>query len=61
MFGRGLVQPVDWQNPENPPSNPELLQLLEKRIAAMNFDMRAFCESWRYQMRISARSFRPRM
>ncbi len=42
MFGRGLVQPVDWQNPENPPSNPELLQLLEKQIAAMNFDMRAF-------------------
>ena len=42
MFGRGLVQPVDWQNPENPPSNPELLQFLAKQIAAMNFDMRAF-------------------
>jgi hypothetical protein len=42
MFGRGLVHPVDMQNPENPPSNPELLQLLAKQIAAMKFDMRAF-------------------
>ncbi len=42
MFGRGLVQPVDWQNPENPASNPELLQLLAQQIAAMKFDMRAF-------------------
>jgi hypothetical protein len=42
MFGRGLVQPVDWQNPENPPSNPELLKLLSTQIAAMKFDMRAF-------------------
>ncbi len=42
MFGRGLVHPVDWQNPENPPSNPELLKLLSTQIAAMKFDMRAF-------------------
>jgi hypothetical protein len=42
MFGRGLVHPVDMQNPDNPPSNPELLQLLAKQIAAMKFDMRAF-------------------
>jgi predicted nucleic acid-binding Zn-ribbon protein len=42
MFGRGLVQPVDWQNPENPASNPELLELLAKQVAALNFDMRAF-------------------
>ena len=42
MFGRGLVHPVDMQNPENPPSNPELLQLLAQQIAAMKFDMRAF-------------------
>ena len=26
MFGRGLVHPLDMQNPDNPPSNPELLQ-----------------------------------
>jgi Protein of unknown function (DUF1549)/Protein of unknown function (DUF1553) len=42
MFGRGLVHPVDMQNPENPPSNPELLQLLAQQIATMKFDMRAF-------------------
>ncbi len=42
MFGRGLVHPVDMQNPDNPPSNPELLQLLARQIAAMKFDMRAF-------------------
>ena len=42
MFGRGLVHPVDMQNPDNPPSNPELLQLLAQQIAAMKFDMRAF-------------------
>ena len=42
MFGRGLVHPVDWQNPDNPASNPELLQLLAQQIAEMKFDMRAF-------------------
>lgn len=42
MFGRGLVHPVDMQNPDNPPSNPELLRLLSKQIAAMKFDMRGF-------------------
>ena len=42
MFGRGLVQPLDMQNPDNPPSNPELLRLLAQQIAAMNFDMRGF-------------------
>ncbi|MFO0789017.1 MAG: DUF1549 domain-containing protein [Pirellulales bacterium] len=42
MFGRGLVHPVDMQNPDNPPSNPELLHLLGEQIAAMKFDMRAF-------------------
>jgi chorismate mutase len=42
MFGRGLVHPPDMQNPDNPPSNPELLELLAKKIAAMKFDMRAF-------------------
>jgi len=42
MFGRGIVHPLDLQNPDNPPSNPELLRLLAKQIAAMNFDMRSF-------------------
>jgi hypothetical protein len=42
MFGRGLVHPADMQNPDNPPSNPELLQLLSKEFVAMKFDVRAF-------------------
>jgi hypothetical protein len=42
MFGRGLVHPPDLQNPDNPPSNPELLRLLAQQIAAMKFDMRGF-------------------
>jgi Protein of unknown function (DUF1549)/Protein of unknown function (DUF1553) len=42
MFGRGLVHPPDMQHPDNPPSNPELLQLLTKQLVAMKFDMRGF-------------------
>ena len=43
MFGRGLVHPVDMHHPENPPTEPELLQILADQFAAMNFDVRAFC------------------
>jgi hypothetical protein len=42
MFGRGLVHPPDMQHPDNPPSNPELLQLLTRQLVAMKFDMRGF-------------------
>lgn len=42
MFGRGLVHPVDWQHPDNPATNPELLKLLSERFAAMNFNIREF-------------------
>ncbi len=42
MFGRGLVHPPDMQNPDNPPANAELLQMLAQQIVAMKFDMRAF-------------------
>ncbi len=42
VFGRGLVEPLDLMHSKNPPSNPELLDLLADRIAAMKFDMRAF-------------------
>jgi hypothetical protein len=42
MFGRGLVHPVDMHHPENPPTEPELLQILADQFVAMNFDMRAF-------------------
>lgn len=42
MFGRGIVHPVDLHHPDNPPSHPELLDLLAQEFVAMRFDMRAF-------------------
>jgi hypothetical protein len=42
MFGRGLVQPLDMDHAGNPPSHPELLNALADRVAAMNFDIKAF-------------------
>jgi len=42
MLGRGIVNPVDLQNTDNPPSHPELLKLLGEEIVRMKFDMRAF-------------------
>jgi len=42
MMGRGLVHPVDFDHPANPPSHPELLELLADEIGAMKFDMRAY-------------------
>jgi hypothetical protein len=40
MLGRGLVQPLDLHHAGNPPSHPELLDLLSKELAAHQFDMR---------------------
>jgi len=42
MMGRGIVHPVDLDHSDNPPSHPELLDLLAGEFAAMKFDMRAF-------------------
>lgn len=42
MMGRGIVEPVDFHHTDNPPTHPELLDLLANEFAAMNFDMRAF-------------------
>jgi hypothetical protein len=40
MMGRGLVQPLDFDHPENPPSHPQLLTLLADEMAATSLDMR---------------------
>ena len=42
MLGRGLVHPVDFRHPDNPPSHPELLDLLAAELVKTNFDLRAF-------------------
>lgn len=41
MMGRGLVQPLDMDHSGNPPSHPELLDVLAEHFAATNFDIKA--------------------
>lgn len=45
LLGRGLVHPVDLDHPANPPSNPELLDLLTKEFAASGHDVRKLIRS----------------
>lgn len=42
MMGRGLVQPLDMHSETNPPSHPELLEMLANEFVAMRFDVKAF-------------------
>ncbi len=42
MMGRGLVHPLDLDHAENPPSHPQLLDLLAEEFAARKFDVKAF-------------------
>ena len=41
VMGRGLVEPLDMRHASNPPSHPELLQLLADELLANGFDLRA--------------------
>lgn len=41
IMGRGLVEPVDFHHPDNPPSHPELLDLLAREFVTLKFDVRA--------------------
>jgi hypothetical protein len=53
LMGRGLVHPLDLHHKENPPSHPELLDLLAREFAAHDFDikwlLREFALSRAYQ------------
>jgi hypothetical protein len=40
MMGRGLVEPLDLQHADNPPSHPKLLELLATEFANHDFDIR---------------------
>src|SRR5262249_55974518 len=42
MMGRGLVHPLDMDHGNNPPSHPELLDLMSAELAAHKFDVRWF-------------------
>jgi len=42
MMGRGLIHPLQDDHSENPPSHPELLDLLTDQLVAMNFDIKAY-------------------
>src|SRR5262249_42880356 len=53
LFGRGLVHAVDNLHADNPPSHPELLDLLAREFADSEFDVkhlyRCVCNSNAYQ------------
>jgi len=40
MLGRGLVNVLDWDHSANPPSHPELLDLLAEEFVAHNYDVK---------------------
>ena len=42
MMGRGLVEPLDLSHADNPPTHPELLDLLGDALHAHDYDMRWF-------------------
>jgi hypothetical protein len=42
MMGRGLVEPVDLHHSGNPPTHPELLELLAREFEVAKYDLRWF-------------------
>lgn len=42
LLGRGLVDPVDFDHSDNPPSHPELLDLLAREFAQSHYNIKAF-------------------
>lgn len=63
LLGRGVVHEPDDLRPDNPPSNPELLVLLERELVAARYDlrqlMRLILNSQVYQFSSIARSTHP--
>ena len=54
FMGQGIVEPIDDARVSNPPSNPELLDALAKRLVEVNYDtkplVREIVESRTYQL-----------
>jgi len=42
VFGRGIVHPVEFDHPANPPSHPELLDALAKDLADRRFNVKTY-------------------
>jgi hypothetical protein len=40
FLGRGLVHPLDWHHRDNPPTHPELLDLLAREFGAHGYDLK---------------------
>jgi len=40
LMGRGIVHPLDWHHSGNPPSHPELIDLLAVEVVAHDFDIK---------------------
>lgn len=65
MMGRGLVHPLDLHHSGNPPSHPELLELLADEFIAHQFDVKwlirelALTETWQRSSRLPAGLNRP--
>ena len=61
FLGKGIIDPVDDIRSGNPPSNPELLDALEKDLIAHRFDlrylMRTIARSQTYQLSYQTNSF----
>jgi hypothetical protein len=63
LLGRGIVQEPDDIRPDNPPSDPKLLALLEKELIASHYDLkqlfRLILNSKTYQLSSVAASDNP--
>lgn len=63
LLGRGIVHEPDDLRPDNPPANPELLALLEQKLVAAHYDLKALfrliLNSQTYQLSSLARSSDP--
>jgi hypothetical protein len=63
LMGRGIIHEPDDIRPDNPPSNPELLAVLERELVKSDYDLRAvyrlILNSRTYQQSSIARSDRP--
>ena len=44
MMGKGLVHPLDMHHPDNPPTNPKLLDALTDALIGSGFNMRSVIE-----------------